>query len=225
MAINGLIAKTIFDKIPTTNSSSKKACPGMDVSPPHTPRCHHESGPPASPPSPTISSSATTNSGNNTPAGSPATLLTTIHPSTNRPLDREPTSVTTSTLHRRPQIRPHRRPEILLQTAQPLPAYLWRFKPQCPPEYRPDQRRIPALPKKQLGLLKSFAFSPWNPEAVFHLANLLIQTNRPTTPHRHRDLPQTRSLQRTSPRPGQQSWRRQEALRLWTRRSCSILRP
>jgi hypothetical protein len=24
----------------------------------------------------------------------------------------------------------------------------------------------------------SLTFSPWNPEAVFHLANLLIQTNR-----------------------------------------------
>jgi hypothetical protein len=58
--------------------------------------------------------------------------------------------------------------------------YLWRFSPQCPPEYRPrtnaEFQRL--LKEANFACLQAFAFSPWNPEAVFHLANLLIQTNR-----------------------------------------------
>jgi hypothetical protein len=58
--------------------------------------------------------------------------------------------------------------------------YLWRFSPQCPPEYRPktteEFQRL--LKEANFACLQAFAFSPWSPEAVFHLANLLIQTNR-----------------------------------------------
>ena len=58
--------------------------------------------------------------------------------------------------------------------------YLWRFSPQCPPEYRPrTNAELQRLVKEaNFACLQAFAFSPWNPEAVFHLTNLLIQTNR-----------------------------------------------
>jgi Protein of unknown function (DUF2723) len=58
--------------------------------------------------------------------------------------------------------------------------YLWRFSPQCPPEYRPKTNaELQRLFKEaNFACLQAFAFSPWSPEAVFHFANLLIQTNR-----------------------------------------------
>jgi len=58
--------------------------------------------------------------------------------------------------------------------------YLWRFSPQCPPEYRPktnaELQRL--LKEANFACLQAFAFSPWSPEAVFHYVNLLLQTNR-----------------------------------------------
>jgi hypothetical protein len=58
--------------------------------------------------------------------------------------------------------------------------YLWRFSPQCPPEYRPktNEEFQRLLKEANFACLQAFAFSPWSPEAVFHYTNLLLQTNR-----------------------------------------------
>jgi hypothetical protein len=58
--------------------------------------------------------------------------------------------------------------------------YLWRFSPQCPPEYRPktDEEFQRLLKEANFACLQAFAFSPWSAEAVFHYVNLLLETNR-----------------------------------------------
>jgi len=58
--------------------------------------------------------------------------------------------------------------------------YAWRLNPQCPPEYRPkssgDFQRL--LQEADFSYRQALAFCPWSPEAAFHYVNLLLQTNR-----------------------------------------------
>jgi hypothetical protein len=58
--------------------------------------------------------------------------------------------------------------------------YAWRLSQQCPPEFRPnsDVEAQRLLKEAEFAYMQAFAFSPWNPETVFHLTNLLLQTNR-----------------------------------------------
>jgi len=58
--------------------------------------------------------------------------------------------------------------------------YAWRLSQQCPPEYRPksDEEVQRLLKEAEFAYLQALAFSPWNPETVFHFTNLLLQTNR-----------------------------------------------
>jgi hypothetical protein len=58
--------------------------------------------------------------------------------------------------------------------------YAWRLSPQCPSEYRPKSpeefQRL--LQETDFSFRQALAFCPWSPEAAFHYVNLLLQTNR-----------------------------------------------
>ena len=58
--------------------------------------------------------------------------------------------------------------------------YAWRLSPQCPPQYRPKSayefQRL--LREADFAFRQAFAFCPYNPEAVFRYANLLLVSNR-----------------------------------------------
>jgi tetratricopeptide (TPR) repeat protein len=58
--------------------------------------------------------------------------------------------------------------------------YAWRFNPDCPPELRPksdaDFQRL--LRETDFAFRQAFAFCPYNPEAVFHYVNLLCNLQR-----------------------------------------------
>lgn len=58
--------------------------------------------------------------------------------------------------------------------------YTWRLSPQCPPEFRAkspeESQRL--LKEADFSYRQSLAFCPWSPEAAFHYVNLLLQTNR-----------------------------------------------
>jgi hypothetical protein len=58
--------------------------------------------------------------------------------------------------------------------------YTWRLGPQCPVEYRPKSptefQRL--LQEADFSYRQAFAFCPWSPEAAFHYVNLLLQSGR-----------------------------------------------
>jgi hypothetical protein len=58
--------------------------------------------------------------------------------------------------------------------------YTWRLGPQCPAEYRPKSptefQRL--LQEADFSYRQAFAFCPWSPEAAFHYVNLLLQSGR-----------------------------------------------
>ncbi|HVM49797.1 MAG TPA: tetratricopeptide repeat protein [Candidatus Acidoferrum sp.] len=58
--------------------------------------------------------------------------------------------------------------------------YAWRFSPACPPEYRPksDAQFQRLLRETEFAFRQAFAFCPYNPEAAFHYVNLLCNEQR-----------------------------------------------
>ncbi|HVV71711.1 MAG TPA: hypothetical protein VHI52_09460, partial [Verrucomicrobiae bacterium] len=58
--------------------------------------------------------------------------------------------------------------------------YAWRLSQQCPLEYRPksaeEAQRL--LKEADFSFRQALAFCPWSPEAAFYYINLLLQTNR-----------------------------------------------
>jgi thioredoxin-like negative regulator of GroEL len=58
--------------------------------------------------------------------------------------------------------------------------YAWRFNPDCPQEYRPrseaDSQRL--LRETDFAFRQAFAFCPYNPEAAFRYVNLLCNLKR-----------------------------------------------
>jgi hypothetical protein len=58
--------------------------------------------------------------------------------------------------------------------------YTWRLGPQCPAEYRPKSpaefQRL--LKEADFSYRQAFAFCPWSPEAAVNYVNLLLRSNR-----------------------------------------------
>jgi hypothetical protein len=58
--------------------------------------------------------------------------------------------------------------------------YSWRLGPLCPDDYRPKSASEfqHLLMEADFSYRQAFAFCPWSPEAAFHYVNLLLQCNR-----------------------------------------------